>query len=166
MTTADKFKHRKRARLYAKLAYLGIGIFFLNLAIMIYWRTTTDVIITNGFYMGLIAFLILAPVFLGIVLTTFSHMEIIQLNHYKYRITEYRVRKYFNLAMDCIMANDFEGAKYYFNGFIPVKHETRSYLYGIMIYMATQSEYPERKEKGYERLAAMKEYYSPNTVKL
>lgn len=165
MTTIEKFKCKRRAKLFIKLAYLGIGLFFLNLSILIYWRNTTDVVVINTFYMALIAIAILVPIFNGLVFLIFSHMSINELNLYKFKIKEYRIRKYFSLAMNCILVNDFQGAKYYYDGFIPNNRDERTYLFAILQYMAIMSDNPDIKNNGLKKMNDLLEYYNPNNIK-
>ncbi len=165
MTTKEKFNNRKYARLFGILAYVLLGIFFANIAGLIIWRNSTDVIVTNGFYMALIALMIIVPIMTGLILTVLSQMFSAKLFSYKSRIKEYRIRKYFSLALKCIYADDFEGAKYYYNGFIPANRDERTYLYGLMIYIAIKSGEPERKEKAQKILDDLLEYYNPDNFK-
>lgn len=89
MTTANKFKLKKRAKLFTIITYTCLALFLIDVIGLIIWRNSTDVILTHAFNMGIVVILILAPIFLGLVFNMLSHAEIIRLNVYKNSIKEY-----------------------------------------------------------------------------
>lgn len=165
MTTTEKFMTKKYARVCGILAYALVSIFIINIVGLIIWRNSTDVIITNGFYMAAIGLSVVVPIIIGLILSISSQIFIARLVAYKRAIKEYRKRKYFCLALKCILNDDFEGAKYYYNGFIPTNCDERCYLYGILLHMASKSEDKDRRVKALLRYDDLLTYYNPDKVK-
>lgn len=166
MTTADKFKAKKNAKRFQQLAWGFLLMFFIDFIGLFIWRTHSDVVVKSAFIQMMFALVILAPIFAGLIFLFFAQGEINKLRWYKNDIREYRTRKYFLKAMDCIDAGDIAGAIDYYNGFIPVKHDVRSYLYGILLYMSSRSDDPKRKKTGDEKIADLREFYNPNKIVL
>lgn len=164
MTSANKFKTKKRAKRFQQLAWGCILLFFANIAGLSIWRVNSDAAITNVFIQIMIALAFLLPIFTGLVFLFFAQAEINKLRWYKNDIRKYRTRKYFPKAMDCIDAGDIAGAIDYYNGFIPVKHDVRSYLYGILLYMSSKSDDPKRKKTGDDKIADLRKFYDPNQI--
>lgn len=163
MTTKQKFTIKKRAKRNNVIAWLLLMIFFANIAGAVIWRFHSDATIDVKMAM-FIMFLTISPIFVSLIFLFYSQYNINTLKQYKANLIEYRTRKYFQLLMECVRSNDLNGVIYYYNNFIPRNHETRSYIYGIILGMSLFSNNPEYVEKGEKNFKHSINQFKPENV--
>jgi len=147
----------KKYRIYLLLAFSTIIIFILGFIALMVFNTPQPLRIIGG--ITIIIGLFLALIFN--VLADWTHRDLLR---FKADVKEYRTRRFFLKCLDLIEAGKLQEACDVYNDYIPIKHDTRSYLYSVLLHELSKSNDPELKKRGISRLIELRKFYNPNNV--
>jgi hypothetical protein len=164
MTTREKNKKKRLAKLFSILCTTMTIYWVLQLIAMfafihlinLRWREN---------HMMLLMSIIILPLLISLISSSYSNGYIRDLNDYVNNIKEYRARRHFNKCLDLLQEGNLNEAIDIFNC-IPSKHEIRNNLVLLIAFNMTLSDNQTNKIIGADRLNKIREVYNPDDVKL